>query len=141
MFSPDGHWLAYESNESGKQEIYIAPFSGTVGAAGGGSAVQGGKWQVSQGGGIIPTWSHDGKSLYFLSPDNQLMQAEIIAKGSAVEVGVARPVFQAIFANAGPGARTYDVAPDGKRFYVLGTKESAPAPITLVANWTAGLKK
>ena len=52
-----------------------------------------------------------------------------------------RPVFQAIFANLGAGAKTYDVAPDGKRFYILGTKESASVPITLVANWTAALKK
>ncbi|MGE5326529.1 MAG: TolB family protein, partial [Deltaproteobacteria bacterium] len=140
-FAPDGHWLAYQSNESGKPEVYIAPFNGAAGTSAGGSGVQGGKWQVSQGGGQLATWSHDGKSLYFLAPDNQLMQAQINFKGPAVEVGVPRPVFQAIFANAGPGARTYDVAPDGKRFYILGTKESAPVPITLVSNWTAAIKK
>jgi eukaryotic-like serine/threonine-protein kinase len=141
VFSPDGHWLAYESNESGKVEVYIAPFNGNTGLTGGGSAVQGGKWQVSQGGGTLPAWSRDGKCLYFLSPDNQLMQAEINAKGSAVEVGVPRTVFQALFASVGAGARTYDVAPDAKHIYILGTKETASVPITLVADWTAGIKK
>jgi eukaryotic-like serine/threonine-protein kinase len=141
VFSPDGHWLAYESDESGKTEIYVAPFAGTGTPAAGGSGVQGGKWQISQGGGQLATWSHDGRSLYFLAPDNKLMQAEINFKGSAIEVGIPRQVFEASFISAGPGSRIFDVAPNGQRFYAITTKETAPVPLTLVANWAAKLSK
>jgi eukaryotic-like serine/threonine-protein kinase len=141
VFSPDSHWLAYESDESGKSETYVAPFNAAEGSAAGGSGLPGGKWQVSQGGGAIPTWSQDGKTLYFLGPDNKLMQADVTSKGSAIAVGIPREVFQAPFSPAGAGSRIYDVTAGGQRFYIIGTKETAPVPLTLVTNWAAGLKK
>ncbi len=140
-FSPDGHWLAYESDESGKVEIYVAPFAPTQAPVTGGSGLQGGKWQVSQGGGRMATWRSDGKALYFLASDEKLMQADATPKGSAIEVGIPRVVFQAPFAPVGPGSRTFDVAANGQRFLIISSKEGAPVPLTLVANWTAGLKK
>ena len=75
-FSPDGHWLAYVSNESGRPEVYIAPFPGP-----------GGKWQVSTAGGILPRWRRDGRELFYVALDNQLMAAEIKLVGSTVHVG------------------------------------------------------
>ena len=89
----------------------------------------------------MPTWRSDGKSLYFLASDEKLMQADVTPKGSAIEVGIPREIFQAPFTPAGPGTRTYDVAANGQSFLILSSKETAPVPLTLVSNWTAGLKK
>ena len=63
QFSPDGRWVAYQSNESSRSEIYVQPFPG----------VSGGKWQVSKAGGTQPRWRHDGKELFFISLDGKLM--------------------------------------------------------------------
>ena len=139
VFSPDGHWIAYQSDESGNTEIYIAPFEGQPAAATGGP--QGGKWQVSQGGGRVPTWRRDGKGLYYLGSEGKLMEAVVTPKGSAVEMGIPHEVLQARFTVLGQFARTYDVSPDGKRFLVLSSEETGATPLTLVTNWTAGLKK
>ncbi len=136
VFSPDGRWLAYQSDESGNFEIYVAPFE-----APGSAGVQGGKWQVSHGGGRIPTWRRDGKGLYYLSPEGKIMEAAVTPKGSAVEVGIPHEVLHTRFAALGTYARIYDVSPDGKRFLVNSTEEAAAAPLTLVTNWSAGLKK
>lgn len=67
MFSPDGKWVAYNSDESGQPEIYVQPFL----------AKKGGKWQVSTNGGYTPKWSKDGKELFYLSLDNQIMSSEV----------------------------------------------------------------
>ncbi len=154
VFSPDGHWLAYQSDESGNYEIYVAPFqaagssvasqtgsSGSQALLSQGVGGQGGKWLVSQGGGRIPTWRRDGKGLYFLGSEGKLMEAAVTPKGSAVEVGIRHEIFRAHFATFRSLVRTYDVAPDGKRFLALTSEEAGATPLTLVTNWTAGLKK
>jgi Tol biopolymer transport system component len=144
VFSPDGHWIAYQSDESGSFEVYVAPFlaaGGPEGSASVSSGPQGGKWQVSQGGGRIPTWRRDGNGLYFLGSEGKLMEAAVTPKGAAVEIGIQREVLQAHFAQFGSYARTYDIAPDGKRFLVLTSEDASGTPLTLVTNWTAGLKK
>jgi Tol biopolymer transport system component len=132
VFSPDGHWLAYESNESGKYEVYIAPFPGA-----------GGKWQVSQGGGVQPQWSRDGASLFFLASGGKFMQVGVKAKGSAMDIGIPRQLFEArSIAQGGPLGHAYSVAPDGRRFLFNMAQEGGNAvPLTLVVNWTAELKK
>jgi len=79
QFSPDGHWVAYTSDESGRGEIYVAPFPGS-----------GGKHQVSLAGGEQPRWRADGKKLFYIAPDNRLMAAEIGIKGAEVEIGAVR---------------------------------------------------
>jgi Tol biopolymer transport system component len=124
QFSPDGHWMAYNSNESGRNEVYIAPFPGP-----------GGKRQVSTAGGAEPHWRADGKELFYLAPDSRLMEAEVDAKVGAFEVKKVEPLF-------GPLTTGYDVSADGQRFLALLPPEGEVAePLTVVLNWTAGLKK
>lgn len=130
VFSPDGRWLAYESDESGKYEIYVAPFPGP-----------GGKWQASTGGGRLPNWRRDGRGLYYVSPDNKMMAVDVAAKGPTIQAGVPRALFQVRLVSALYFARLYDVSPDGRRFLVLSLGESASPPLTLVVNWSADLNK
>jgi serine/threonine protein kinase/dipeptidyl aminopeptidase/acylaminoacyl peptidase len=127
-FSPDGRWVAYQSNESGRLEIYVAPFPGP-----------GGKWQISTAGGQYPQWRRDGNEIFYLAPGNALMVAEVNGKGSSVEVGAVKPLFQT---RATGRNERYAVSADGQRFLVnTAPEQSASAPITVVLNWTAGLKK
>ena len=85
-FSPDGRWVAYQSNESGRSEIYVRPFV-PPGAAGTGAGAAGGQWQVSTAGGIHPVWRPDGKELYYLNPAGAMMAAPITVTGSTLEPG------------------------------------------------------
>jgi Tol biopolymer transport system component len=135
-FSPDGQWIAYASDESGRAEVYVAPFTGSSGGSGG-------KRQVSTGGGSQPRWRPDGKEIFYVSlaPNPTLMAAAVSAQGAAFDVGMAVPLF-AVRPPVTPGSY-YQVSPDGKRFLVnmAPVVEAAPTPITVVVNWTAGLKK
>jgi eukaryotic-like serine/threonine-protein kinase len=127
-FSPDGHWIAYASNESGRFEVYVQPFPGP-----------GGKWQISTAGGVAPAWRRDGKELFYMAPDHKLM-AVAVKIGATFETEAPHPLFETHIRN-GPD-RHYDVSADGRRFLVntpLG-EETSP-PITLVQNWTALLRK
>jgi hypothetical protein len=128
QFSPDGRWIAYESQESGKPEVYVAPFPGP-----------GGKRQISTGGGGTPRWRRDGKELFYLAPDRRLMSVEVFGKGVAFEIGAVRPLFRT---RAAAPALTYDVTADGQRFLVINSvEEEESSPLTLVVNWNAGLKR
>lgn len=127
--SPDGRWVVYSSNESGRNEIYVAPFPGS-----------GGKWQISSGGGAYPRWRHDGSEIFYLAPDNKLMAASVNSKGANFEVSAVKPLFTTRIATQ--GSYKYDVSPDGQKFLVDAAPEQAmSSPITIVLNWTAGLKK
>jgi len=129
-FSPDGHWVAYASNESGRLEVYVMPFGGGTG-----------KWQVSSQGGLQPVWRRDGKELFYWSQDNTLMSVPIALKAEGVEVGAARPLFRFNNPIGTVGiVSPYDVSADGQRFVLITTPERTPRPITLVTNWTAELK-
>ena len=125
--SPNGRYVAYQSDELGRYEIFVTTFPET-----------GGRWQVSQNGGREARWSKDGRELYFFAPDNRLMAAEVRSDAPSFEVGAIRPLFQS--RRMGLNYR-YDVAKDGKRFLVNSGLPQEPSPITLVTNWTAGLKK
>jgi WD40 repeat protein len=127
-FSPDGKWVAYASTESGRPEVYVVPFPGP-----------GGKWQVSTGGGAWPRWRRDGKEIFYLSPDNKIMAADVRRSGSSFEVGAVRALFETR-PYRGSGA-AFDVTADGQRFIVNYTAEQPTAAITLVVNWTAEVKK
>ncbi|HSS45491.1 MAG TPA: hypothetical protein VLO07_09135, partial [Thermoanaerobaculia bacterium] len=128
VFSPDGRWIAYASNESGRFEVYVQPFPGP-----------GGKWQISTAGGTAPAWRRDGKELFYLAPDRKLMTVSVKI-GATFETEVPKPLFETHIRN--DPDRHYDVSADGQRFLVntpLG-EETSP-PITLVQNWTALLRK
>jgi Tol biopolymer transport system component len=126
-FSPDGKWVAYSSDESGKLEVYVRPFPGP-----------GGKLLVSASGGSTPVWSHDGKEIFYLGDDRKLMAARV-KNGSTLGIDVARPLFQTSAESFLP---SFDVSPDGRRFIIVtATPQKSPSPITVVVNWNAGLKK
>jgi serine/threonine protein kinase/Tol biopolymer transport system component len=132
-FSPDGRWIAFASNESGRFQVYAAPFPGP-----------GGKWQVSTAGGNQPRWRRDGKEIFYFGPDNTLMAAATNGEGTAFRVGAVRGLFATRTNIATPTnpPSFYNVSPDGQRFLVNTlAEEAAPAPITLVVNWPALLKK
>jgi Tol biopolymer transport system component len=129
-FSPDGRWLAYQSNASGRAEVYLTPFPGP-----------GGKWQVSQDGGAQAMWRRDGAALYFRALDGKLMQASIVEQGAAVEVGTPTELLQAQLGGVPAGAWAYAAAPKGDRVLVMRSQQNGPNPLTLVTNWTAGLRR
>jgi len=127
-FSPDGRWLAYQSDESGRDEVYVTPFPGP-----------GRKWQVSTDGGIQPVWRKDGRELFYIAPYSRLMAANVQPGETTFETGEVRSLF-ALTRSA--GGRPYDAASDGERFLVSkDVVSNASPPLTLVINWTAELKK
>jgi len=129
-FSPDGRWVAYQSNESGRNEIYVQAFP-----------LSGAKFQVSTGGGLEPAWRNDGSELFFRSADGNLM-AVPVKSGAAFEVGVPKSLFPLAVAGGGSGRRSYAASSDGQRFLVAANSGSEKSiPFTVVLNWPAGLKK
>jgi|KBSSwiStaDraftv2_1062776.scaffolds.fasta_scaffold09161_3 serine/threonine protein kinase len=126
-FSPDGRWVAYQSNETGKHEIYIRPFA--EGAPG--------QWRVSTDGGIHPRWRKDGHELFYISPDGHMMAATISVSGTTVTPGVPVALFQTRIVNRGVDTsqgRQYDISSDG-RFLINTALSARTAPITLLQNW------
>jgi len=124
--SPDGRWLAYASDESGRSEIYVRPLAGGAG-----------RWRISQSGGSQARWRRDGRELYFISEAGRIMAAPIGA-GSAFDAGV--PVDLSIESERDiTGSRyVYDVADLGRLFLVIRrTTRELPPPITITLNWPA----
>jgi Tol biopolymer transport system component len=117
-FSSDGRWLAYQSNESGKNEVYVRAFPLP-------SSGQGGEWQVSNGGGMFPHWSRNGHELMYQSGD-QIMTASYTVKGDTFVAE--KPWVWIAELGAAAGNATWDLAPDGKRVAVLTPVESVEAP-------------
>jgi Tol biopolymer transport system component len=129
-FSPDGRWIAYMSNESGREEVYVQSFP-----------EPGGKWQVSTRGGSDPVWRPDGRELFYLSADQQMMSMPVAASPT-FEVAVPQALF-AIRVLVPSGARNhYAVTPDGQTFYAVSPLEGESiGATTVVVNWSADLKK
>jgi Tol biopolymer transport system component len=136
QFSPDGHWIAYSSDESGRHEVYVRPFPPGPG-----------KWKISISGGEFPRWRRDGKELFYLSPDRKLMAAPVKAGPGAqpvFEVAVPLALFEVRVPATIPGHNSfvYAVAADGKRFLVnTSPSEAAETPLTVIVNWLAAVKK
>jgi Tol biopolymer transport system component len=134
QFSTDSRFIAYQSNESGIFEIYVQPFPKT-----------GDKWQISNGGGVQPRWGRDGKELFYIDPDGNLMAASLEASGQRANVGKSVSLFQTKIALGGYMnimRAQYDVSRDGQSFLINNTVgEPSPSPITIVTNWTSLLKK
>jgi serine/threonine protein kinase/Tol biopolymer transport system component len=125
--SHDSHWVAYASDESGQQEIYITTFP--EGKS---------KWRVSANGGAYPAWSENGKELFFKDLTDSIFVCAVTPKGSEVEVGTPQRLFHA--ASPGLGV-SFDVSSDGKRLLVNHSEEEGQVPLQLVTNWPAELKK
>ena len=137
QFSLDGRWVAYTSKESGRAEVYVAPFDGAqVMKSGNGptAPASGGKWQISTSGGQYPRWRRDGKEIFFLAADSRVMAAEVEAKEGSFQVGAVKSLFTALPYNSGA---PFDVSADGKRFVIVSVGQEQGAPITLVVNWPA----
>jgi eukaryotic-like serine/threonine-protein kinase len=117
-FSPDGRWVAYSSDVSGRQEVYVRQFEGAAPPV-----------RISQAGGTRPRWRHDGTELFFLAPGGRLMVVPV----SAGEFGVPRMLFQAA------DAADFEVAGDGARFLVSLAQRSSKPPLQLLVNWRARL--
>ena len=127
QFSPNGKWIAYASNQLGHSEIYAQPFPGTEGAK-----------PVSSAGGSQPRWRSDGKELFYIALDNQLMavQTTFGSNGQSLQLGPPEALFASRIADPGP-VRThlYAVASDGQRFLIEQTTDEGTATLTVVRNW------
>jgi Tol biopolymer transport system component len=128
IFSPDGRFVAYRSNESGNNEIYVQPFPRATG-----------KWQVSNAGGNDPSWRADGKELIYRAPDQRLMSVEI-REDPDFQASVPRPLFVAPVNVAGIVRNRYTIAADAQRFLLVASPgRDAMVPTTVVLNWSAEL--
>jgi Tol biopolymer transport system component len=122
-FSPDGKWVTYQSNESGRFEVFVRPFPGP-----------GGQWQVSTDGGTSPRWRADGKELYFLAPDSKLMAVAVAAQGGIFTPGTPETLFQTHTVQSAVKPN-YNVARDGRFLIDTELEDTATEPIHLLLNW------
>jgi Tol biopolymer transport system component len=138
VFSPDGQWLAYESNESGQYEVYVHPFPG-----------QGGRVQISTQGGLEPVWSRNGRELFYRSGD-RMMAVEISsprdssgAFPSGFSASAPRLLFEGHYQYSGLVSSDYDVSQDGQRFLMVQSSgpEQTPTQIRVVLNWFTELRQ
>ncbi|MBI4474562.1 MAG: PD40 domain-containing protein, partial [Acidobacteria bacterium] len=133
--SPDGRWLAFATNESGKYQIVVRTFPEAEG-----------RWQASVDGGLEPRWRGDGKELFYVGPDGKLMATPIQVKPDrTLEIGRPVPLFDTPLSGTNYQAgyiHGYDVARDGQRFLLnIPQREANSTPITVILNWTAALRK
>jgi Tol biopolymer transport system component len=128
VLSPDGKWLAYTSGELSQPEIFVTRFP-----------TGGGKWQISSGGGAVPRWRRDGKELLYMALDRTLMSVPVGATATGFEVGTPVALFRTTGVST-PGY-SFDLSPDGQRILINSLDEQTAAPVVLVVNWPADLKK
>ena len=130
QFSPDGRWLAYESEESGRPEIYAVPFPSLSS-----------RWQISTGGGAQPRWRGDGKEIYYIAPDANLMSVPIEVSGNSLKPGKPEALFRTDIVAVAWDYIQYDVTRDGQKFLVNSRLGQATQSITIYANWQGALAK
>ena len=128
--SPDGRWLAYSSDESGRWEIYVQPYPGP-----------GGKWQISTDGGMEPVWNRNGRELFYRN-GNKMMAVEVTTQ-PAFSAGKPKVLFEGAYLPTPATFPNYDVSPDGRRFLMLKAagQEQAATQINVVLNWFEELKR
>lgn len=127
QFSPDGRFVAYASDETGRMEIFVAAFP-----------QPGGRWQASQSGGVEPRWNRNGRELFFVDPSNHIMSLDVELDAAGFRAGAARSLFQW---HGSAGQWRYDVSPDGNRFLVAAALENDLArPVTLITGWTGKME-
>jgi eukaryotic-like serine/threonine-protein kinase len=130
-FSPDGQWLAYISDESGRFEVYVQPYPGP-----------GGKWQVSTDGGTEPVWNPNGRELFYREGDK--MMAVDVTRQPSFSAGKPKMLFEGPYLPTPVTFPNYDVSPDGQRFLMLKSvdqSQAAPTQINVVLNWFEELKQ
>jgi serine/threonine protein kinase/Tol biopolymer transport system component len=125
--SPDSRWVAYVSDESGRQELYVTTFPDGKG-----------KWPVPSAGAGYPIWSANGKELFFKNLTDEIFACSVTSKASEIEIGTPHRLFHASMPGIGA---PYDVSADGQRFLVNLAQEEGSAPLKIVSNWPAALKK
>jgi serine/threonine-protein kinase len=129
-FSPDGRWVAYESDESGEAEVYVRPFP-----------LEAGKWRISSAGGYDPVWAPDGRTIYYRGSDNKVYGVSVAVDGSDLSVGSARALFDDRYEDY--RGRSYDIGPDGSFLFMQGegaAVEKRDFP-TVVFNWFEELER
>ena len=131
MFSPDGRWLAYQSNETGRHEVYVRPFAGS-----------GGPWRISTGGGIDPIWSRARPELLFTAPDGRIMAASYNAGDDSLRADTPR-VWSSQRANRRPRLRSIDVHPDGNHIVAakMPDEGTTRGEVVLVLNFFDELRR
>ena len=135
-FSADGRWIAYQSDESGRNEIYVRPFPD----------VDAGRWQVSTTGGTQPVWSPDPdrQELFYTDPASSLVAVPVRGEGATFAYGNPEVLFDGTACVLRPNSRYYDVSPDGKRFLMIKVhsvgEDGAVPEIIVVENWFEELK-
>jgi len=125
--APSSDWMAYTSDETSRFEVYVQSFP-----------TPGRKYQVSVNGGDLPVWSRDGRELYYVAPDRQMMAVAINNSGGNLQIGTPKALFDSKI--VGTTIRNFDVAKDG-RFLIPMQEHATTAPLTLVVNWQAALNK
>src|SRR5437762_4163811 len=129
-FSPDGRWLAYASNETGRYEVYVQPFPGL-----------GGKWQISTEGGREPVWARNGRELFYRN-GGKMMVVDVTTQPSFTTTK-RRMLFEGYYAADTKNETNYDVTPDGQRFVMVkpSEQERTATQINMVLNWFEDLKR
>jgi dipeptidyl aminopeptidase/acylaminoacyl peptidase len=139
QISPDGRWIAYQSNDTGRPEVYVRPFPSGPG-----------RWQISASGGFYPRWRRDGRELLYMggASRGKLMAVAVDGAGSTFKAGIPQPLFDTAYMNQNNGGVTYHpyaVSADGQHFLIpqppTDSVDAAVASITVVLNWTSALKK
>jgi serine/threonine-protein kinase len=135
VFSPDGRWLAYVSDESGVAEVYVRPYPEKAGS---------GRWQVSTEGGMQPIWARDGKSIYFETLTHLVMTAPCVTNGDSFTPGKPKQLMQMALTDPNAGDPNYDVIPNGSG--ILGTVENPEEArgnvhVTFLLNFTDELRR
>jgi Tol biopolymer transport system component len=131
QFSPDGKWVAYASTETGRMEVYVVPFPST-----------GAKWQISSAGGTRPRWRGDGKEILFEVPGSgKVMMAQVSSRGSSFEPGEVRLLFEGNNLPPNNAGSQWSLTSDGQRLLAITMGQTGSAPLTVIQNWTAELKK
>jgi eukaryotic-like serine/threonine-protein kinase len=128
QISPDGHWIAYQYEESGGVQVYIQTFPQT-----------GVRQQVSSAGGSFPRWSRDGKELFYVSPERMLMAVAITPAGASLNVAAAHSLFELKLQTR--DETNYDISSKGSFLVNVPTSEQLPQPITVILNWANSVRK
>ena len=134
-FSPNGRYIAYQSDESGRYEIYIRPFP----------RVDNGRWQVSTAGGTRPVWARSGRELFYLDASNALTAVPVSTSEPTISIGNPAKLFDTQYAEPNP-SRHFDVSADSQRFLMLkavatGDPNATPVSMILVEHWFEELKQ